>query len=210
MRDPYLYPNTNILKNKHNVKNEKDLEEMEAEYTSLRLKQIVENPLPGDYDFQHLCELHRWIFQDIYEWSGVPRTIDIEKPEPVLGGISIEYAEVKLIEEQTNKILEKMASIKWDKLTLNEKAEKFAKNMAELWKVHPFREGNTRTVITFCCQFAEHKGFIIDRTLLEKYSVYVRTSLVAAAAYFSDLGDKSKPEYLIKIVRDSIEKGQEV
>ena len=63
---------------------------MEAEYASLGLKQIVENPLLGVYNFQHFCEFHRWIFQDMYEWAGEPRTIDVEKSEPALGGISIE------------------------------------------------------------------------------------------------------------------------
>lgn len=92
MRDPYLYPNTGILIDKHGIKDEKILSEMEAGYASLRLKEIAENPLLGNYDFQHFREFHRWIFQDMYEWAGVPRTIDVEKAEPALGGISIEYS----------------------------------------------------------------------------------------------------------------------
>ncbi len=92
MLDPYLYSGTNISKNKFNIKNQDDLEEMEAEYTSFRLKQIAENKLQGNYDFKHFCEFHKWIFQDIYDWAGVPRTIDMYKPEKVLGGISVEYA----------------------------------------------------------------------------------------------------------------------
>ncbi len=207
MRDPYLYTNSDVLINKHNIKDEKDLVEMEAEFTSTRLKQITENPLQGDYDFKHFCDFHRWIFQDMYDWAGVPRVINIEKSEPALGGLSIEYAEFFEIERMANSALNKMKAIEWDKLNLDEKAEKFSKSMAELWKAHCFREGNTRTVVTFCCQFAESRGFILDRTLFEKHSAYVRNSLVAASAYFSDLGDKSKPEYLIKIVRDSIENG---
>ena len=158
MRDPYLYPNTEILINKHNIKDEKNISEMEAEYVSLRLKQIAESPLLGNYDFQHFCEFHRWIFQDMYEWAGAPRTINIEKAEPALGGISIEYTEFGEIESITTQVLEKMKSINWSKLTL------------------------------------------------EENSAYVRTSLVAASAIFKDLGDKSKPEYLIRIVRDSLEK----
>lgn len=208
MFDPYFYPQTDILVNKYDIKNEADLAQMEAEYTSFRLKQIAENPLSGSYDFQHFCEFHRWIFQDIYGWAGVPRTINVEKSEPALGGISIEYADCEEIETMANAALDKLKSNEWDKLTLDKKAEKFSKGMAALWKVHSFREGNTRTVVTFCCQFAESRGFVLDRSLFEKYSAYVRNALVAAAACFFDLGDKSKPEYLIKIVKDSIENGQ--
>lgn len=72
------------------------------------------------------------------------------------------------------------------------------------------QRGNTRIVVTFCCQFADSKGFPIVRKLFEENSAYVRTSLVAASAIFKDLGDKSKPEYLIRIVRDSLGKGDQI
>lgn len=207
MLDPYLYSGMNVLKNKFNIKNQDDLDEMEAEYTSFRLKQIAENKLQGNYDFQHFCEFHKWIFQDIYDWAGVPRTIDMYKPEKVLGGISVEYAETEDIREMVSTVLGNMNNIRWSELSLDQKAEKFSSCIAELWKVHSFREGNTRTVITFCCQFAESQGFPLDRELFEKNSIYVRSALVAASAYFSDLGDKSNIEYLKRIVKDSIEKG---
>ncbi len=73
-----------------------------------------------------------------------------------------------------------------------------------MWKVHPFREGNTRTIITFVCDFADEHGFKINRSLLEKNSVYLRTSLVAANAVFKDIGDKSQIQYLYKIILDAI------
>lgn len=208
MLDPYLYSGMSVLKNKFNIKEQDDLDEMEAEYTSFRLKQIAENKLQGNYDFQHFCEFHRWIFQDIYDWAGVPRTIDMYKPEKVLGGISVEYTETENIKEMVFTALKNMNSIKWDELPLDQKAEKFSRSIAEIWKVHSFREGNTRTVITFCCQFAESQGFPLDRELFEKNSIYVRSALVAGSAYFSDLGDKSNIEYLKRIVKDSIEKGE--
>lgn len=209
MSDPYVYPHTDILKNTFGIKKKTDLEEMEADYTSMRLKEITDNPLKGNYDFQHFCEFHKWIFQDIFDWAGSPRVIEIEKPEPALGGLSIEYAEVKNIEKNATAILDKMNNTDWNKLDLDGKAELFSKFMAAIWKVHCFREGNTRTVITFCHQFAESKGFSLDRELLGNNAAYVRNSLVAASANFTDLGDKSKPEYLIRIVKDSLKRGLE-
>lgn len=82
--------------------------------------------------------------------------------------------------------------------------------MAELWKVHPFREGNTRTIITFCCHYAEKEGFPIDTDLLKDNSDYVRNALVAASAVFHDLGDKSNPEYLVRIIKDAMERYKKV
>ncbi|MDE7313931.1 MAG: Fic family protein [Eubacterium sp.] len=76
----------------------------------------------------------------------------------------------------------------WEKATLEEVAKMFSQYLAELWKVHPYREGNTRTVITFCSQFIESKGFYIDSDLFKDNAQYMRTALVAASALFSDLG----------------------
>ena len=98
----------------------------------------------------------------------------------------------------------------WEKASIDEVAEIFSKYLAELWKVHPYREGNTRTVITFCSQFIESKGFYIDSDLFKDNAQYMRTALVAANALFSDLGDKRKPEYLEKIVLDALGRGQKM
>lgn len=210
MKDPYLYPNTEILINKFAIKDNNELNSLEADFTSSRLKDIIQNGIPGDFNLEHLLKFHYTIFQDIYDWAGETRTIDIEKPEPALGGISIEYSQFENIKPDVISILSKMNSIKWDKLGIEETAIIFSKNMAELWKVHPFREGNTRTIITFCCHYAEKEGFPIDTDLLKDNSDYVRNALVAASAVFHDLGDKSNPEYLVRIIKDAMERYKKV
>lgn len=87
MGDPYVYPHTDILKNLANIQNEKELSCMEAEYTSLRLAELVTKESASHFDFVTLCDMHYYIFQDIYEWAGKIRVINIEKSEPALGGI---------------------------------------------------------------------------------------------------------------------------
>ncbi len=62
--------------------------------------------------------------------------------------------------------------------------------------------------MTLICQYTESKGFVLDTELFEKNSVYVRNALVAASAVFKDLGDKSKPQYLVKIVKDALDRGE--
>ncbi|WP_243454441.1 Fic/DOC family protein [Desulfosporosinus fructosivorans] len=208
MRDPYLYPNTEVLKNKLRVLDNEKLNTIEAEYTSTRLKEIMENPIKGNFDFDHLCRMHGYIFQDLYDWAGQPRIINIEKSEPVLGGISIEYSDFQDIKFVTSCVLSKMEEVDWERFSLDEKAESLSKYMAELWKVHIFREGNTRTIVTFICQYTERKGFKLDTELFEQNSAYVRSALVAASAVFKGLGDKSKPQYLVKIVKDALKRGE--
>lgn len=210
MKDPYLYPHTDILKNLADIRNREMLSCMEAEYTSIRLAELVTGESVSRFDFAALCNVHHYIFQDIYEWAGKIRVINIEKSEPALGGISIEYSDCFDIIKDATYVLDKMDQYTWEKAPIDEVSKKFSEYLAELWKVHPYREGNTRTIITFCSQFIESKGFYIDSDLFKDHAQYMRTALVAASALFSDLGDKRKPEYLEKIVLDALERGQEM
>lgn len=205
MIDPYVYPGTNILRNVLDIQDRQTLDDAEADYVSLRLRELAENPLEGDYGVNHLAEMHKYIFQDIYEWAGKIRTINIEKEEPALGGLSIEYSDKSKIEDDLSEALKKMTSRSWINLSLDDKVKYFSEDLAAVWKVHGFREGNTRLAVTFCCQFIEAQGIPIDRTIFEKHSVYVRTALVACSAVFHDLGDLSKKEYLERIIRNSLE-----
>lgn len=205
MNDFYLYQNTSILKNKLNIRSQEALEQAEADYVSLRLRQLAQNPLEGNYDSYHFCCIHEFIFQDIYDWAGEYRKLDIYKEEPVLGGLSVDYSKSGVIEDDVDTVLKEMNACTWKNMNKDEVVEKFALYMGRLWKIHPFREGNTRTVITFCCQYMEYLGFEIDREIYETNSMYVRNALVAYNAVFDDLGDLSKKEYLLKIVYESIE-----
>ena len=204
MRDPYLYDDTPVLRNKLNIRNQKLLDQAEADYVVYRLKDLALNPLSGNYHSEHLLKMHGYIFQDLFEWAGRPRTISIYKEEDVLGGQSIEYSNPANIANDIYHALWDMREKDWPGMTRKEKALEFCDSLARLWKIHPFREGNTRTTITFCCQFADEKGFPLNRKLFEENSVYVRTALVAYNAFFSDGTDFSKKEYLERIVYDAL------
>jgi cell filamentation protein len=204
--DPYLYEGTEILKNKFNIKDSEVLNEMEAEYASLRLAQIAETPLIGVYDAEHIRKMHEFIFQDIFDWAGTYRTIDIIKHEPVLGGLSIEYAEYDKIDTALDNEIQNMKAIQWLEYSIDEQAYLFSLHLSRIWRVHPFREGNTRTITHFCCQYADSIGMNIDRSIFENNARYFRSALVAASAVFKDLGDKSKLEYLNRIVLDAMGK----
>lgn len=206
--DPYINRETGILKNLINIADKDELHKAEAVLTGIRMKELIETPVKGDFNFKHLCTIHEAIFQDIYEWAGCQRTINIEKPEEALGGLSVQYTECDEIQREASIILSKMRDIPWDKLTLDQKSVEFSQCMADLWKVHPFREGNTRTVVTFCCDFADSRGFGLNRQLFKDNSEFLRRALVAASAKFTDLGDLSQPEHLRKIVKDGMEQGE--
>ena len=207
MRDIYLYEDCDVLKNLLGIKDVKLLNDAEADYVTYRLKEIAKNPLPGDYDYVHLLQMHKYIFQDIYEWAGQQRKLNIYKEEPVLGGLSVDYSDMFDIPRDAECALSEMREKPWVDMDTHEAAIQFSDSLAKLWRVHPFREGNTRTTVTFCCQYADSVGLNLNRELFEDNAQYVRTALVAYNAVFDNMGDISKPEYLIRIVEDAITRG---
>ena len=203
MHDPYLYDDVPVLKNKLDIKQQSQLDDAEADYVVYRLKDLAMNPLPGNYHTEHLLAMHESIFQDLYTWAGVPRTIAIYKEEDILGGQSIEYSDPFDIISDIHHVLSDLRAKPWQDMEVKQRSAEFCDSLSKLWRIHPFREGNTRITVTFCCQFIEELGLKINRKLFEDNARYVRTALVAYNAYFNDGTDFSKKEYLEKIVYDA-------
>lgn len=207
MIDPYCYEDCYVLKNKLGIKNGGELDKAEVDFSCNAIHELALHPLKGMYDFQHFCQFHRYIFGDVYEWAGKPRTVEMEKEEPILGYMSVEYAKPNEIKSMAEKVLADMNDRNWEELSLHEQAENLSRDMANLWKIHSFREGNTRMIIAFICQFADSKGMPMNRELFEKNAAYTRNALVAASAVFKD-ADFRETKYLYRIIRDSLERGK--
>lgn len=199
MRDPYFYEDVFVLRNKLNIKNAKDLEVAEENITYTKFMDVDIAVKNEAFDFNRLKAIHKHIFGDIYEWAGQTRVINIEKSEEVLDGKSVSYCDYKNIEKAANAAIKALTSLDWKKLNPDERAEQFAIRIARLWQVHPFREGNSRTTMTFACQFAESRGIPMDKEILKIHSDYVRKSLV-----MSSIGEYSEYKYLIKIIKGSM------
>lgn len=202
MKDYYLYDDVPVLRNLLNIKDEKLLEEAESNITYVKLLDIDDKICGDVFDYQRIKDIHAYIFGDLYEWAGKERGINIVKGERVLGGDTVRYADTNNIETEMEAALKELNQVNWEVLDISETAELFSKLIAKIWQIHPFREGNTRTIITFATQFAEKHGFRMNKALLKDNSEYVRDALVKA----SD-GIYSEYEYLIRIIQDAILKG---
>lgn len=66
----YCQPESEVLKNKLNIRDGKELFEVEKRLTLLHIQELLEKPIEGKYDFKHLMDIHRYIFQNVYEWAG--------------------------------------------------------------------------------------------------------------------------------------------
>ena len=167
MRDPYLYDDIPVLKNKLGIRDQILLDNAEADYVVYRLKDLALNPLGGDYHTKHLLRMHEYIFRDLFEWAGVPRTISIYKEEDVLGGQSVEYSDPFDIINDVHHTLSDMRTKEWINMTRQQKTYEFCDSLARLWKIHPFRDGNKRIGVHAMLVFLALNDYEVEYTQKE-------------------------------------------
>jgi cell filamentation protein len=156
--DPYTYENSTVLVNKLDLRTQAELDAFEAEISSAR----AEEPLPeGALDFSHYKAVHRHLFQDVYDWAGQVRTVRISK-----GGNPFCFPEN--IEDQATRLFDALREADYlGSLDAPAFSEKVAHFLAELNAIHPFREGNGRSQLTFFALLANHAGHPLNLDKLE-------------------------------------------
>ena len=175
-QDPYLYEDVPVLKNLPGIKNSEELKRVEGDLTRMSMG-IVYAREYEKFNTETLCDIHRTIFGGLYEWAGVFRTIPIMKAEEVLGGDTVRYAAPSEIKKQLDMASKEIARIK---TTANKKdiVFKIVRITAAIWQTHPFREGNTRSVVAFSVLLAAKLGVKLDYELFANHAAYVRNALV--------------------------------
>jgi cell filamentation protein len=151
-KDPYVCPGTGVLRNNLAIHDQQELSLAEADIVRTALAVLTSRPLPGDYDLVHWQAFHRRIFGGLYPWAWELRTVQIAKPnafyarpEHIAGYAQGIFAE--LAREDRLKGLDRTAFV-----------ERLTHYHAEMYAVHPFRDGNTRSLRAFLGQLAGEAG----------------------------------------------------
>lgn len=214
MKDPYIDEN-GVLKNKLGITNDEELKEAEKDIAFVKLIGVEELE-KETVNANLLKDIHKYLFNDIYDWAGEYRTVPIYKEEVVLPGLSLEYAQPKDIEKRLEQEFENLNSLEWSDKKIDELSLQLTKSLARIWRIHPFRDGNTRTVLTFANVFSKMKGFNLDMSnILDNLSrkedengritqYSVRDKFVLAAL---DEKDYPEPEHLQAILKKSMHSG---
>lgn len=196
MRDIYVDEQTGVLINKLGITDAEKLRRVESDLTIVRLKQILETP-DFEYSRDALLMLHKHMFEDIYPFAGEIRKIDIEKSEKMLSGFPMIFSGSENISKNLQKVF-KEQEVDFNR-NKNEVAQALARFMSSIWEIHPFREGNTRSIITYMMKYARNNELNLDEALLLNSFAYIRNALVMYVY--------QEPKYLDKIILDSIERG---
>ena len=136
-QDRYCYPNSNVLINLLDIRDSALLSEAEAEFTAERFRTYKAPELSiADFTLQHLKHLHHHLFQDIYDWAGKIRDVDISKG-------STRFCTWSRIEPEASKLFKIIPTLEYEK-TEREFIAKLADLFCEINLLHPFRDGNGR------------------------------------------------------------------
>ena len=153
-RDPYLYPGINVLRNRLGIRQDKRLEQAAYELTALRAATIELGPQVRG--LPHLCAIHRHLYQDVFDWAGQLRAIDIYKDDT-------RFCNFQYIENEGNALMQALEEEEY--LTGLEKSEfvaRLAHYYCEINVLHPFRLGNGLAQRIFFEQLAIHAGYVLD------------------------------------------------
>lgn len=196
MKDPYVYDGTNILINIPNIKDQDDLDEYESSNFKLAFLKMQSENLKIE-DTTDIFKIHKSLFERVYAWAGEARTINIQKSEYVLEGLSVEYGECKSIDKDIKILNKEFNNIKNVK-SKQEKIKKIARFISKLWKIHAFREGNTRTIGIFLFFWMKDLGLKLNNKFIGDNAKFFRNALVLAS-----IGEYSDYSYLEKILLDA-------
>ena len=186
--DVYCIPGTAVLKNKAGITDQDLLDEYEGDFTAIRLLELTQNPIQASFDLAHLCKIHSHLFQDVYEWAGEVRSVDIIRGDS-------RFCNVRQIQSYSHTIFSALSA---EKYLVNLEPAVFANRLAhylsEVNAIHPFREGNGRVQRLFVSQLAEHAGYSLDYSALDQAELYP----VMQASFLGD--ERPLSELILKII----------
>ena len=152
----YCYPNSNVLVNKLNIMNNSDLLKYENKMVLVKLYDLRQQGITGEFDINHFVSIHKYLFDEIYPFAGLFRNENIAKD-------NFRFAEWEFIGPELRKILNELKGENFLKgLTKETFSERLAYYMAELNVLHPFREGNGRATREFIRQLALYNGYYFN------------------------------------------------
>lgn len=178
-------------------KQELNHNELECDFVSTRIVELLDKnnfELSVDY----LKYVHKYLFQDVYEFAGEFRNIDFSKHEKILNNDSVAYGDCKTLKESLEYDISLEKEKNYKNMNIAEVINNITKFSSSIWQVHPFREGNTRTTALFIEKYLISLGYEVDNTLFKDKSVYFRNALVRSNYFNNYLNIKEDSSYLVR------------
>ncbi|MFO3906586.1 putative adenosine monophosphate-protein transferase Fic [Enterobacter hormaechei] len=153
-RDPYLYPELNVMRNRLGIRQAERLAQAAYEFTALRAATLSLGPLLRG--LPHLCAIHQHLYQDIFDWAGDIREMDIYQGDT-------RFCHFAYIEKEGNALMQDLEEEGYlVGLEKDEFINRLSHYYCEINVLHPFRIGNGIVQRIFFEQLAIHAGYQLD------------------------------------------------
>ncbi len=171
--------------------------ELECDFVSMRIVELLDQD-NFELSVDYLKYIHKYLFQDVYEFAGEFRKIDFSKHEKILNNDSVAYGDCKTLNESLEYDISLEKEKNYKEMSIVEVIKNITDFTSSIWQVHPFREGNTRTTAVFIEKYLIGLGYNIDNSVFKDKSVYFRSALVRSNYFNNYLNIKEEKSYLIK------------
>lgn len=151
----YNYEGTDVIKNKLDIRDAKLLKEYETGIVGLKLTSLMKNKKVYPFTEEGLKRIHKYLFDEVYDFAGEYRLENILKE-------NFRFSEYEFIEENISQIIKKIDIEKMKKMDFDALCKTLSEIMTDLNVLHPFREGNGRTIREFIREMAYVCGYDVN------------------------------------------------
>ena len=151
----------------------------EADKVACRINETINSPT-FRFSPEYYIGLHGRLFKDVFSHAGKIRDVELTKREWVLNGDTVNYTPSFMVKESLAYDFAEEKKFRYSGLSEDAFAEHFASFISGLWQIHPFREGNTRTVAVFAIKYLRSMRYDVTNALFKEKSWYFRNALVRA------------------------------
>ena len=173
----------------------------EADKVSVRIAQIISEK---SFVFSPIefITIHRRLFEGIYSHAGKIRDYNITKEEWVLDDDTVTYGNAINLKETLEYDFGVEKNFSYKGLSTEEMISHISRFIANLWQIHIFGEGNTRTTAVFLIKYLSKLGFNVTNDIFAENSWYFRNALVRANYSNYTKGVFETTEYLELFLRN--------
>lgn len=179
------------------LKQEINYNELECDFISTRIVELL-NIDNFELSVDYLKYIHNYLFKDIYEFAGKFKDRNWSKKEPILNGASVIYGDFRTVKDALDYDISLEKNKNYKDMNMLEVISSIANFTSNMWQIHPFNEGNTRTTALFIEKYLINLGYSVNNSLFKDKSVYFRNALVRSNYFNNDLNIKEDTSYLIK------------
>lgn len=183
------------------TREEGDDDRQEADQVSANITKILSSKT-FDLSAKGYVSLHRRIFEGIFKHAGKVRDYDITKKEWMLEGDTVRYLNWEDLHRALEYDIEQERQFSYKGLSADQLIKHITRFISNLWQIHAFGEGNTRTTAVFAILYLRDLGYKVENDMFAQHSWYFRNALVRANYRNAKAGIDYTPVYLERFFRN--------